>query len=106
VLLHADDAAARGLHDDDVARVFNDRGEYLASVEISDRVPRGIVGGAKGHWPKLNPGGTSIAATVMERDADMGRGAVFHDNRVEVERAAISREEFLRLFSLLGAGAA
>ena len=25
-------------------------------------------------------------ATVDERDADMGGGAVFHDNRVEIER--------------------
>ena len=102
VTLHADDAAARGLENGDIARVFNDRGEYLAAVEISDRVPAGIVGGAKGHWPKLNPGGTSIAATVMEKDADMGRGAVFHDNRVEVERAVMSREEFLRTFAALG----
>ncbi len=102
VLLHAADAAPRGLRDGDVARVFNDRGEYLASVEISDRVPSGIVGGAKGHWPKLNPGATSIAATVMEQDADMGRGAVFHDNRVEVERAAMTRDEFLRAFAALG----
>ena len=106
VLLHAADAAPRGLGDGDVARVFNDRGEYLACVEISDRVPPGIVGGAKGHWPKLNPGGTSIAATVMEKDADMGRGAVFHDNRVEVERAAMSREEFLGAFAALGRGTA
>ena len=50
------------------------------------------------------PGGASIAATVMERDADMGRGALFHDNRVEVERAAMSREEFLRAFAALGTG--
>jgi anaerobic selenocysteine-containing dehydrogenase len=104
VLLHAEDAAARGLRDGDVARVVNDRGEYLAAVEVSDRVPPGIVGGAKGHWPKLNPGGISIAATVMERDADMGRGALFHDNRVEVERAAMSREEFLHAFAALGGG--
>ena len=102
VLLHADDAAPRGLSDGDVARVWNDRGEYLALVQISDRVPPGIVGGAKGHWPKLNPGGTSIAATVMEKDADMGRGAVFHDNRVEVERAPMSREDFLQAFATLG----
>jgi anaerobic selenocysteine-containing dehydrogenase len=102
VLLHGDDAASRGLHDGDVARVFNDRGEYLAAVEISDRVPPGIVGGAKGHWPKLNPGGASIAATVMEKDADMGKGAVFHDNRVEVERARMTRDEFLRAFAALG----
>ena len=102
VLLHRDDAAARDLHDGDVARVFNDRGEYLARVEISDRVPRGIVGGSKGHWPKLNPGCTNIAATVIERDADMGRGALFHDNRVEVERATMTPHDFLATFAHLG----
>jgi anaerobic selenocysteine-containing dehydrogenase len=102
VLLHRDDAELRGLADGDVARIFNDRGEYLALVEISDRVPSGIAGGAKGHWPKLNPGGSSIAATVMERDTDMGRGAAFHDNRVEVERAKMSGEEFRQAFAALG----
>ena len=30
-------------------------------------------------------GNANANATVEERDADMGRGAVFHDNRVEVE---------------------
>jgi len=42
----------------------------------------------------------------MEKDADMGRGAVFHDNRVEVERASVTREEFVRAFTALGRGAA
>src|SRR5262245_4397707 len=102
VLLHADDAAARDLADGDVARVFNDRGEYLAVVAISDRVPPGIAGGSKGHWPKLNPGGTNLAATVMEKDSDMGRGAVYHDNRVQVERAKMTREDFHRAFAELG----
>jgi hypothetical protein len=32
-------------------------------------------------------GGATVNATVDERDADMGGGAVFHDNRVEVEQA-------------------
>jgi hypothetical protein len=42
----------------------------------------------------------------MEKDADMGRGAVFHDNRVEVERASMSREDFLQAFATLGLGRA
>jgi hypothetical protein len=40
---------------------------------------------------------------VREKDSDQGRGAVFHDNRVEVEGAAVSHEEFLRAFKALGA---
>jgi anaerobic selenocysteine-containing dehydrogenase len=87
VVLHPEDAAARGLAAGDEVRVYNDRGEFRARLDVSDRVRPGLATGSKGHWPKLSPGGRNIAATVAERDADMGYGAVYHDNRVEVERA-------------------
>jgi anaerobic selenocysteine-containing dehydrogenase len=87
VVLHPEDAAVRGLAAGDDVRVYNDRGEFRARLEVSDRVRPGLASGSKGHWPKLCPGGRNIAATVAERDADMGSGAVYHDNRVEVERA-------------------
>jgi anaerobic selenocysteine-containing dehydrogenase len=87
VVLHPDDAAARGLADGDDVRVYNDRGEFRARLDVSDRVRPGLASGTKGHWPKLCPGGRNITATVAERDSDMGSGAVYHDNRVEVERA-------------------
>ena len=83
--LHPADAEPRGLQTGDQARVFNARGEFTAAVEVSDRVRPGVVASTKGHWLKHVRGGANINATVDERDADMGRGAVFHDNRVEVE---------------------
>jgi anaerobic selenocysteine-containing dehydrogenase len=83
--LHPDDAGARALKTGDEARVFNERGEFIALVEVSDRVRPGVVASTKGHWLKHVRGGANANATVEERDADMGRGAVFHDNRVEVE---------------------
>ena len=42
----------------------------------------------KGQWPRLVKGGATVNATVDERVSDMGGGAVFHDNRVEIERLA------------------
>jgi anaerobic selenocysteine-containing dehydrogenase len=50
---------------------------------VSDRVRPGVAATTKGHWAKLN-GGSTVNATIDERDADMAGGAVFHDNRVEV----------------------
>ena len=76
----------RGLETGHEARVFNDRGAFVALVEITDRVRRGVVASTKGRWPRFVKGGATVNATVDERDADMGGGAVFHDNRVEVER--------------------
>ena len=86
IRIHPDDATARGLEAGYEARVFNDRGAFVARVEVTDRVRRGVVASTKGRWPRFVKGAATVNATVDERDADMGGGAVFHDNRVEIER--------------------
>ncbi|WP_434740800.1 molybdopterin-containing oxidoreductase family protein [Micromonospora sp. SH-82] len=93
VVLHPDDAGPRGLVDGGQARIFNDRGEFRAAVTVgADLVRPGVAATTKGHWLKLT-GGAGVNATVDERDADMGGGAVFHDNRVQVEPVVTSDEE-------------
>ncbi|MEU1480930.1 molybdopterin oxidoreductase family protein [Streptomyces sp. NPDC001668] len=84
VVLHPDDAAARGITAGDPVRVFNARGSFTATARVDDVVRPGVASSPKGNWPKLS-GGSGVNATVEERDADMGGGAVFNDNRVEVE---------------------
>src|SRR5262249_56486045 len=81
-----DAAAARRLDSGCEARVFNDRGAFVAQVEVTPRVRPGVVASTKGRWPGRSKDGANVNATVDERDSDMGGGAVFHDNRVEVER--------------------
>ena len=44
------DAAARGLADGDVVRVFNDRGACLAGVVVDDRLRRDVVQLSTGAW--------------------------------------------------------
>ncbi|WP_336214688.1 molybdopterin-containing oxidoreductase family protein [Nonomuraea sp. LPB2021202275-12-8] len=88
VLVNPADAEARGLVGGQRVRVHNAGGEFLADVEVSDRVARGVVATPKGRWPKLSPGGANPNAVVEERDADLGRGAVYHDNLVEVSPCA------------------
>jgi len=84
IVLHPADAEARGLREGDVARVYNDRGEFRALVRVSDAARPGVAAASKGFWPKRVPGAANANATVAERDSEMGGGAVFHDNRVEV----------------------
>jgi biotin/methionine sulfoxide reductase len=48
--MHPADAAARGLADGDVARVFNDRGACLAGVVVDDRLRRDVVQLSTGAW--------------------------------------------------------
>lgn len=87
IVVHPDDAEVRALAAGQQAIVFNERGSFRAEVQVSDAVRPGVVASTKGYWNKL-VGGANVNATVAERDSDMGHGAVYHDNRVEVRAAA------------------
>jgi len=67
-------------------RVGNARGSFIAVADVTDRVRPGVVASPKGRWPRDSKEGTTVNATVAERDSDMGGGAVYHDNRVQVEK--------------------
>jgi anaerobic selenocysteine-containing dehydrogenase len=85
LVLHPADAERRRLTDGERVRIFNERGSFEAKLHVSDRVRAGVAATTKGYWPKVLGGRSNVNATVPERDADMGGGAVFHDNRVEVQ---------------------
>jgi anaerobic selenocysteine-containing dehydrogenase len=78
--IHPDDAARDGLTTGDEITVSNDRGSFDASVVVNESVRPGLAATTKGWW------GMGINNTVAERDSDMGRGAVYHDNRVRINR--------------------
>jgi anaerobic selenocysteine-containing dehydrogenase len=86
LVIHPDDAAPRGIEGGDEVRVANRRGAFFAVADVSDRVRRGVVASTKGRWPRDAKAGATVNATVDERHADMGGGAVYHDNRVRVDR--------------------
>jgi biotin/methionine sulfoxide reductase len=50
ISIHPDDAAARGIADGDVLRVFNDRGICLAGARLDAGLVRGVVRLATGAW--------------------------------------------------------
>jgi anaerobic selenocysteine-containing dehydrogenase len=78
------DAAARGIDDGDRVRVFNDRGEVEINVRLDHSLRPGCLVVHNGWW--LSEGG-GINLLSAARETDMGHGAAFHDNAVEVERA-------------------
>jgi anaerobic selenocysteine-containing dehydrogenase len=88
IRIHPEDAEPRRLETGDFVRVFNDRGSFIAVAEITDNVRKGVVASTKGRWPRHTTRGTTVNATVDEQYSDMGAGAVFHDNRVEVEKVS------------------
>ena len=62
VTMHPEDAAARGIADGDMLRVFNDRGACLAAAQLSDRIRRGVVRLSTGAWFDPEDSGLQPAA--------------------------------------------
>ncbi|MDP3170283.1 MAG: molybdopterin oxidoreductase family protein [Polaromonas sp.] len=83
--IHADDAAARGIPDGAVVRVFNQRGTYRCKAEISKRARPGVVNGLGVWWRKLGLDGTNVNQLTSQQLTDLGRGPVFYDCLVEVQ---------------------
>jgi anaerobic selenocysteine-containing dehydrogenase len=79
-----EDARARCIADGGRVRVFNDRGSLTLRCRLDHGLRAGCVSLTNGWW--LVDGG---AANVLStgRETDMGHGAAFHDNLVEVEKA-------------------
>jgi anaerobic selenocysteine-containing dehydrogenase len=88
LLIHPYDAGPRQIAAGDEVRVANARGAFFAVADVSDRIRPGVVASTKGRWPGFSKEGTTINATVDERDSDMGGGAIYHDNRVRVDKTA------------------
>jgi anaerobic selenocysteine-containing dehydrogenase len=87
VEIHPDDAAARGIDDGALVRVFNDRGEYHSKAALSTRARPGVVNGLGIWWRKLGARGTNVNELTHQRLTDLGRAPTFYDCLVEVERA-------------------
>ncbi len=83
--IHEADAAARGIEDGSVVRVFNQRGEHRCRAEISRRARPGVVHGLGIWWRKLGLDGTNVNQLTSQRLTDIGRGPTFYDCLVQVE---------------------
>jgi anaerobic selenocysteine-containing dehydrogenase len=86
--LHPDDAAARGIADGDMVRVFNDRGSHRLRARVNGKPRRGVVVAPSVWWKKHAPDGGNANNLTSQRTADLGGGATFYDCRVEVERVS------------------
>jgi anaerobic selenocysteine-containing dehydrogenase len=85
--IHADDAAARGLADGVMVRIFNDRGSYQCRLKLSPRARPGVVNGLGIWWRKLGAAGSNVNEVTHQRLTDIGRAPSFYDCLVEVAAA-------------------
>ena len=93
--LHPDDAAARGIADGAVVRVFNDRGSYLCHAAVNARARPGVVVGLGVWWRKLGLNGTNVNELTSQALTDLGAAPTFYDCLVQVENASNAPQSLL-----------
>lgn len=101
LLMNPRDAAARGLSDGDVVRVFNDRGACLAGLRVTEEIRPGVVAMATGAWwnpargapangdgqgPALCVHGNPNALTQDVGTSRLGQGTAAQSCLVEIAR--------------------
>lgn len=85
--LNGGDAAARGIAHGDLVRVFNDRGETWLTAVVGETTRPGVAIAPAIWWDKQHKKRSGINALPSQRTADMGGGATFYTNLVQVERS-------------------
>jgi anaerobic selenocysteine-containing dehydrogenase len=84
VEISPEDAAPRQIGDGQWVRIFNDRGAFEARAVVADTVKPGVVVTQGIWWNKYTRDGVNCNATTSTRLTDLGAGATFFDNLVEV----------------------
>ena len=85
--IHPDDAALRGVTGGMAVRVYNDRGAFRAAAVVTAEVKRGVVQAPSIWWGRYTDDGMNANETTSSAVTDMGGGATFYDNLVEVAPA-------------------
>jgi biotin/methionine sulfoxide reductase len=95
IRIHPDDAAARGISDGDIVRVFNDRGACLAGAVVTDAVRPNVVNLSTGAWfDPIDPAeanstcahGNPNVLTFDKGTSRLAQGSIGQHVLVEIER--------------------
>ncbi len=85
VLINPQDARERNISNDDLVRVFNDRGECRLYAHVTTDTQRGLLVVEGLHWPRFMPGTKGANQLTSQRLTDNGETCAFHCSLVEVE---------------------
>ncbi len=91
LLLHPEDAAARGIQDGDWVRVWNARGSLRLRARVRPDVRPGVCYTPSIWWRTQAADGQSVNVLTSQAEADMGGGATYYDVAVYV--APLNGEE-------------
>jgi anaerobic selenocysteine-containing dehydrogenase len=90
-ILHPADAAARGLRDGEHVRLFNDLGEMVCALRISDETPPGVAL-VVGQRPDSEAVSGTVNMLCSDRFTDMGDGATYQSTWLDVAAYEATQE--------------
>jgi anaerobic selenocysteine-containing dehydrogenase len=89
--MNPEDAAEQGVVAGETVTAGNHKGEADFILQVTDRVPRGVVVAEGAWWIQHAPGGRTVNALTSQRLTDRGRGSTFYDTKVEVKPAGTTK---------------
>ena len=104
LLIHPNDAAERGIATGDRVEVGNGRGAFEATARVTDEVRPGVVVSYGVRWSRDAADGRTVNDTTSQVESDMGGGATFYDNAVQVALHPGSRPAAISLPTLEAVG--
>ncbi|HHV63521.1 MAG TPA: molybdopterin-dependent oxidoreductase [Peptococcaceae bacterium] len=85
VLIHPEDAAARGIKDGDRVVVYNDRGEHRCVADVKAHIKKGIVALENGWWEQQGGSSSYVTSDFVE---PLGGGHSCNNTLVEIRKEA------------------
>ncbi len=86
IVIHPEDAAARGIANEDMVRLTSDRGSIVRQAIVSQDAPLKTIVALGQWWPKLAPDRKSLNDLTSERLTDLGGGSTFGNPIVSCEK--------------------
>ncbi|CAN5692150.1 molybdopterin oxidoreductase family protein [soil metagenome] len=87
LVINPADAHRRNVVEGARVKIWNSRGHFIATAVLSEDVRPGVVASFGVRWGKFSEDGHTVNDTTSQLETDMGGGAVFYDNAVNVEPA-------------------
>ncbi|MEJ5377349.1 MAG: molybdopterin oxidoreductase family protein [bacterium] len=84
LIMNPTDASEKRLSQGQRVVAFNELGEVPFILQVSSKVPRGVVVAEGVWWLAHCPGPRSVNALTSQRLTDRGGGSTFYDNKVDV----------------------
>lgn len=84
LMMNPRDAAEKGLQDKQEVIAFNERGEVTFILQITSKVPAGVVVSEGIFWIQHAPGDRSVNALTSQRLTDRAAGSTFYDTKVDI----------------------